>query len=137
MELEFKNLALKEKVSWFIKTLQIVLLYITSWKWSQFSTKFKPICHATAISSESTESKIRPFMNTYSACVTGAVSPGDFSSWLFCLYFLIKSIRNVSCAPIFFTNCWTIRSLSARRAATYFSWEKEKKISTCLLGKIL
>lgn len=78
--------------------------------------------------------KIKPFLNTYSggasACVTGAVSPGDFSSWLFCLYFLIKSIRTAWC-PIFFTSCWTIRPLSARRAAplTSSSGKKKKKMS--------
>lgn len=61
--------------------------------------------------------------------------PGGCSSWLFCLYFLIKSIRTAWC-PIFFTSCWTIRSLSARRAAplTSSSGKKKKKsLHACLV----
>lgn len=62
--------------------------------------------------------------------------PGGCSSWLFCLYFLIKSIRTAWC-PIFFTSCWTIRSLSARRAAplTSSSGKKKKKSPHACLVK--
>lgn len=73
------------------------------------------------------------FMQTYSGAAAarrtraGALGlPGDSSPWRLCLYFLIKSIRTAWC-PIFFTSCWTIRSLSARRAAPLTSSSGKKK----------